>query len=54
MICKYWIDENDTLTIELEDARTSQTQLESRARELEAILHDGGGGYDDAVAWWEG
>ena len=51
MNCKYWVDENDKLTTELEEARASQTQLESRVRELEATTDEWGN--DDAGAWWE-
>ena len=42
MNCKDWVDENEKLTTELEEARASQTQLESRVRELEATIDEWG------------
>ena len=42
MTIKYWVDENEGLQKELEEARTTHLQLEERVNELKTILWDWG------------
>ena len=50
-VSRFLAEENDKLATELSEAWASQTQLESRVRELEATLKEWGNGGEET--WWE-